>query len=155
MKTLINSIIYCQTVSLERLLIYVCCENFMSDLSASDQWLMEIVCSAQHQSSLVGDYSLVYMNLEWYQLLSCLNATYYAQHPALKSVYGKSQSAIDGKLISSYRTGFELVHTWSLRFQNKWLGLLPYEAHVQKEALTICQDRLFASFYVLYHYYQF
>ena len=38
---------------------------------------------------------------------TCLNATYYAQHP--ESVYGKSQSVIGGKLWSSYRTVFELI----------------------------------------------
>ena len=35
-------------------------------------------------------------------------ATYYAQHFALKSVYGKSQSVIVDKLFSYYRTLFEL-----------------------------------------------
>ena len=30
-----------------------------------------------------------------------VNAVYYAQHPALKSVYGKDQSVIAGKLFSS------------------------------------------------------
>ena len=30
-----------------------------------------------------------------------LNATYYVQHPALKSIYGKGQSVIAGKLFSS------------------------------------------------------
>ena len=32
-----------------------------------------------------------------------VNEAYYAQHPALKTVYGKSQSVIGGKLFSSYR----------------------------------------------------
>ena len=36
-----------------------------------------------------------------------VNATY-AQHPVLKSVYGKIQSGMGGKLFSSYRTVFEL-----------------------------------------------
>ena len=36
-----------------------------------------------------------------------VNATYYAQHPALKSVYGKSQLIIVGKLFSSSTTVFE------------------------------------------------
>ena len=39
-----------------------------------------------------------------------VNATYYAQHATLKSVYGKSQPVIVGKLFSSYRTAFELAH---------------------------------------------
>ena len=34
-----------------------------------------------------------------------VNATYYAQHPALKSVYGKSQPVIGGKLSSFYCIG--------------------------------------------------
>ena len=38
-----------------------------------------------------------------------VNATYYAQHSAHKSLYGKSQSAIAGKLFSSYMTVFELA----------------------------------------------
>ena len=39
-----------------------------------------------------------------------VNATYYTQHPKLKSVYGKKdQSVIHGKLFSSYRTVFELA----------------------------------------------
>ena len=37
-----------------------------------------------------------------------LNAAYYAQHPPLKSAYGKSQSVIGGKLFSSCRAVFEL-----------------------------------------------
>ena len=37
-----------------------------------------------------------------------VNATYYAQH--MKSLYGKSQPVIVGKLFSSYRTVFELAH---------------------------------------------
>ena len=36
-----------------------------------------------------------------------VNVTYYAQHSALKSIYGKSQSVIGGKSFSSYRTVFE------------------------------------------------
>ena len=38
-----------------------------------------------------------------------VNATYYVQCQALKSVYGKSQSVIVGKLFSSSRTIFELA----------------------------------------------
>ena len=41
----------------------------------------------------------------------------YAQHPALKQVYGKDQSVIAGKLFSSYRTVFSIgMVFWS--FQN-------------------------------------
>ena len=58
---------------------------------------MEIFCLAQRQLSLVEN-SLMHMNLavELY-----VNATYYAQHPTLKLVYGKSQLVIVGKLFSS------------------------------------------------------
>ena len=38
-----------------------------------------------------------------------VNATYYAQHPALKSVYGKNQSVIGGKLFPPCKTVFELA----------------------------------------------
>ena len=34
-----------------------------------------------------------------------VNATCYAQHPALKSVYGKSQPVIGGKLFSFFCIG--------------------------------------------------
>ena len=34
-----------------------------------------------------------------------VNGTYYAQYPALKSVYGKSQPVIGGKLFSIYCIG--------------------------------------------------
>ena len=43
-----------------------------------------------------------------------VNATYYAQHPALKSVYGKCQSVIGGKLFSFYRTAFELAKVFDI-----------------------------------------
>ena len=59
----------------------ICCENCIPSFSAFipywvslrilfDQWIMELFCSAQLQSSLVGDNSLVHMNVEWWQLLS-------------------------------------------------------------------------------------
>ena len=38
-----------------------------------------------------------------------VNATYYAQHLALKSVIGKSQPVIVGKLFLFYRAVFELA----------------------------------------------
>ena len=38
------------------------------------------------------------------------------------------------------------TQTGSLRLQNKWLELLLVETLVQKEALTICQDAVFALF---------
>ena len=62
-----------------------------------------------------------------------VNATYYAQHPALKSVYGKSQLVISGKLFSSYRTLFELAQ--GLRDSKTYDANFSYEALVQKKAL--------------------
>ena len=69
-----------------------------------------------------------------------INARYYAQHPALKSVYGKSQSVIGGKLFSSYRTVFELAQEYSDSKTSDFNNCSSNEALVQKEALTICQD---------------
>ena len=37
-----------------------------------------------------------------------VNGECYGQHPALNTVYGKSQPVIGGKLFSSYRTVFGL-----------------------------------------------
>ena len=68
-----------------------------------------------------------------------VNAAYYAQHSALKEVYGKDQSVVADKLFSSYRTVLSTgMVFW--RFQIKWLELLlsVYEALVQKEAFIIC-----------------
>ena len=41
-----------------------------------------------------------------------VNATYYSQHPVLKSVYGKSQSVIGHKLFPPYRIAFELTRVF-------------------------------------------
>ena len=72
-----------------------------------------------------------------------LNATYYAQHPALKSVHEKSQSLLVDKLFSSYRGVFELIQ--SLRDSKTSDLNCSYEAFVEKEALAICHG-MFASF---------
>ena len=69
-----------------------------------------------------------------------INARYYAQHPALKSVYGKSQSVIGDKLLSSYRTVFKLVQECSDSKTSDFNNCSSNEALFQKEALTICQD---------------
>ena len=73
-----------------------------------------------------------------------LNTTYYAQQPALKSVYGESQTVVDGELSSPYKTVFELAQ--GLRDSETSDLNCAYEALVQTEALIICQDRVFASF---------
>ena len=73
-----------------------------------------------------------------------LNGTNYAQQPALKSVYGKRQSVLSGKLFSSYWQDNVWTSTESSRFQSKWFELfLSYEALAKKEAFTIFQDRVF------------
>ena len=59
--------------------------------------------------SLVGDNSLVHERRVMAAVELHVNSTYYAQHPALKSVYEKSQSAMGAKLFSSYRTVFQLA----------------------------------------------
>ena len=69
-----------------------------------------------------------------------INARYYAQHPALKSVYGKSQSVIGGKLFSSYRTVFELAQEYSDSKTSDFNNFSSNGALVQQEALAICQD---------------
>ena len=70
-----------------------------------------------------------------------INARYYAQHPALKSVYGKSQSVIGGKLFSSYRTVFELAQEYSDSKTSDFYNYSSNEALVEKEALAICRDK--------------
>ena len=113
---------------------------------------MERVCSAQH-ILVIGrrDNSLVHAEMASLELH--VNATYYAQHPALKLIYGKSQSVIGGKLFSSYSTLIELV----LGFRDSKTTDLncSYETLVQEKAMTTCEDRVFVSFYVFYHYHQF
>ena len=75
MKILIKSIIYCQAVPLECLLMYVVKTVYQASrlffltwvsltIFCLDQWLMEIVCSAQHQLSLVRYNPLLHMDLE-------------------------------------------------------------------------------------------
>ena len=69
------------------------------------------------------------------------NATYDAQHPAKKSIYAKRNSAM---LEKSYKTVFQIAQ--GLRdFKTRDLNC-SYEALVQKEALTICEDRVLATF---------
>ena len=69
------------------------------------------------------------------------NATYDAQHPAKKSIYAKRNSVM---LEKSYKTVFQIAQ--GLRdFKTRDLNC-SYEALVQKEALTICEDRVLATF---------
>ena len=63
-----------------------------------------------------------------------INATYYAQYPALNLVYRKSQSVISGKLfISSYTTVFELAQRYFQDSKTSDLNCSSYEALEQKE----------------------
>ena len=61
-------------------------------------------------------------------------------NPALKSVYGKSQSVIGGKLFSFYRALFELAQEYSDPKTSYFDDRSSNEALAQKEALTRCQD---------------
>ena len=90
--------------------------------------------------SLVGDNSLVHQRRAMAAVELYVNATYYAQHPALKSVYEKSYN----KVFSSYRTVFELAH--GLRDTKTSDLNCSYEALVQNEAMSICKNRVLASF---------
>ena len=83
-----------------------------------------------------------------------LNATYYVQYYALKSVDEKSQSLMGGKLFFFYRTVFELAQ--GLRNSKISVMNCSYEALVQKEALVIFHDGYLDHFYMFYHqYHQF
>ena len=63
------------------------------------------------------------MNFEGWKFLiqSHVNATYYTQHPASKSVYEEIQSAMSGELFPSDKT--RTIRALS-GFQNKLLQLL-------------------------------
>ena len=60
--------------------------------------------------SLVGHNSLVHeLRVIIVVVELHVNAIYYAEHTALKSVYEKSRSFMGGKLFSSYRKVFDLA----------------------------------------------
>ena len=71
-----------------------------------------------------------------------LNATYYSQHPALKSVDQKNQSLRGGMLF--YSIGQCLGWHRVLKIKKSDLNC-SFETLVQKEASIICHDRAFAS----------
>ena len=92
---------------------------------------------------LAGDNSLVHDIRKIAAVKLHLSATY-TQCLVLKSVYKKSQYVIGDKLFSFNRTVLELAQSlWHSKTSD--LNCL-YEALAQREALTICQDRVFASF---------
>ena len=76
-------------------------------------------------------------------MMHYVNVLYYAQHPALKSVYGKDQSVIAAKLFSSYRTVFSTGY--SRDSKTNYLNWF-FETLAQKEPLTIYQYGVFVSF---------
>ena len=51
---------------------------------------------------MVGDNSLVHEHTVMEAVELPLNSTYYTRHPALKSVYEKSQLALGGKLFPAW-----------------------------------------------------
>ena len=69
--------------------------------------------------SLVGDNSPMHELRVIAAVELHVNATYYAQHPAMKLVYGKNQSVIAGKSFPSNRNRTEFELAVSSRFQNK------------------------------------
>ena len=71
--------------------------------------------------------------------------SYYAQHPALKPVYEKPVVGLTSYFPPMYGTVFELAQ--GLQDSRTSDFKCSYEALVQKEAFTICQDRLFTSFF--------
>ena len=101
MKTLIKSIIYCQAVSLHGPFAYVCCENCMSGSSAfvlnlgkSCNILCRMLngnCPVQLSIIVIGrrNKSLAHALRVIVAVELHVNATYHAQHPALKSVLWK------------------------------------------------------------------
>ena len=123
----------------------------MSGFSAfilTDSFLFRSMSNANYLFSsvfllLAGDNSLVHEIRKIAAVKLHLSATY-TQCLALKSVYKKSQYVIGDKLFSSNRTVLELAQSlWHSKTSD--LNCL-YEALAQREALTICQDRVFASF---------
>ena len=150
-KTWIKRIIYCQTVPLDHLLMYVAkilCQASVPLLFTwvslaifcSEKYQIEIVCSPQRHSQ--GEITNCCMIFEWWQLLVHIIATYFAQLAALKSVYGKGQQVIAGKLFLSC----VLKDSVFSRFQSKkWLEKSMQHLSRNK-ALTICQDREFELF---------
>ena len=123
----------------------------MSGFSAfilTDSFLFRSMSNANYLFSsvfllLAGDNSLVHEIRKIAAVKLHLSATY-TQCLVLKSVYKKSQYVIGDKLFSSNRTVLELAQSlWHSKTSD--LNCL-YEALAQREALTICQDRVFASF---------
>ena len=108
MKTLIKSIIYCA-----RLCLWTCRQTslpfYLTWVSLTifcfEKCLVGNVCSALRIIVMNRrDNSLVHEILVMAAVELHVNATYHAQHPALKSDYGKDESVIAVKLFSSNRT---------------------------------------------------
>ena len=146
MKILIKNIIYCHTACLWTVYLRIGMSKSMAGFSAfvlttgniffrSMPKQMEIAYSTtQHLCNSLVHKRRVMTAVKWH-----LYATY-AQHLALKSVYEKRQ--VGGKLFSS-KIKFELKHFLEHPKEVTWIACM---RHLLREALTICQDRVFASF---------
>ena len=101
---------------------YICCENYMSsfsvfvlNLSKSGNILFRSIANKNYlfSSASIEIARRQLTGVCEVRVIAAIelhgNATYFAQHPALKSVYGKSQSVIVAKLFFTYRTVFELA----------------------------------------------
>ena len=115
MKTIIKGILL-----LDRLLMYVLkneCQAplpfFLTWVSLAvfflDQYQMKLSVQLSTIVIVRRDNSLAHKLSVMAAVELHVNATYYAQHSAHKSLYRKSQSVIAGKLFSSYMTVFELA----------------------------------------------
>ena len=82
-----------------------------------------------------------------------VNATYYTQHPALKSVYEKSQSVIVSKLFTSNRVVFKPAQ--GLQDSKTSYLSYSYDALVRKKASTYVKMGCLHHFDVLYYHHQF
>ena len=118
MKTLIKSTIYCLAMPFT----HVCCENYISGFSTFVLSLSKsgniLFRSMANENCLFSSASIIVTGRRYlpgvYELRVMATVelhanTAHAQHSPLKSVYGKSQLVIGGKLFSSYRTVFELA----------------------------------------------
>ena len=160
MKTLIENIIYCQTACLWTVYLCTVCKNIcQASLPLFLLLLLEAIfcldqCQRQSKWKLPvqqlsifvtgrGGNSMTHKHRVMAAAVKLhLNATY-AQHLALKSVYEKRQYVMGGKLFSVKDNVWTITCLWTSQ-------RIACMRHLLREALTICQDRVFASFrYVL------
>ena len=87
---------------LDRLLIYNILLRSISNTTIKLKFFVQLSINSHWY---LGDNSLVHELRVMAAVDLHVNATYYAQHPALKLVYVKSQPVIGGKLFSLYCMG--------------------------------------------------